>query len=511
MQGRQTTVATRAEILDLSRQSNRGGLTPWFDCRLGEQVDRGLFLPGDELEAVGEKLVAEMAAYREQAGVSTAVLGMSGGVDSALTAAMLKRAGWRVVGFSLPIEQNPEETERGVEACRALSIEHHHLDLSEPYRGVVGALGGLDERLPAGDAEAFRVRRGNVRARLRMVTLYDQAHRFGGLVASTDNFSELGAGFWTLHGDVGDLAPIQSLLKSWEVPWMARAYGVPERTWRANPTDGLGIGEGDEAQIGATYLEWDVTVFALMETLVRNPGLGRDELVASLDIGADERARSAVEAVLRRLRTTWHKRLNPIRLGHPAAERFDALDLLDARLFRPAVMKADEAHSSFSGDLQDQANQLARALEAADMRMVTAESCTAGLLAACVAAAPGSSGVLEGSFVTYCSSLKSDALGVSASLIREKTPYDPEVARQMAAGALERAPGARLALSITGVAGPGPDQGKPAGLVHIGAAVRGREPIAEEHRFQGRPKQVIAATIRNALELGKRMVEQRRA
>ncbi|MFN4088083.1 MAG: NAD(+) synthase [Alphaproteobacteria bacterium] len=495
-----------AEILELSRQSNRGDLSPWFDRHLPEQIDRGLFLPGDELATVGEKLVAEMAAYREQAGLSTAVLGMSGGVDSALTAAMLKRAGWRVIGFTLPIEQNPEETERGVEACRALGIEHHHLDLSESYRGFVASLGGLDERLPAGDAEPLRVRRGNVRARLRMITLYDQAHRFGGLVAGTDNFSELGAGFWTLHGDVGDLAPVQSLLKSWEVPWMARAYGVPESIWRAKPTDGLGIGEGDEAQIGATYLEWDITVFALMETLVRNPGLDRAELIGRLDIGEDARTHAAVEAVLRRLRTTWYKRLNPIRLGHPAAERFDALDFLDARLFRPAVMKADEAHSSFSGDLQDQANQLSRALAAAGMRMVTAESCTAGMLAACVAAAPGSSGVLEGSFVTYCPSLKSDALGVPAALIREKTPYDPEVAQRMAAGALQRAPADRLALSVTGVAGPGPDQGKPAGLVYIGAAVRGREPIAQEYRFEGRPKQVIAATIRAALALGMKSV-----
>ena len=114
------------------------------------------------------------------------------------------------------------------------------------------------------------------------------------------------------------------------------------------------------------------------------------------------------------------------------AERYEALDALDARLFRPAVLRADEALSRFSGELQDLANQLADALKASERRLVTAESCTAGLLAACVSGTPGSSGVLEGSFVTYCSSLKSDALGVSAELIEEKMPYHPEVARQMA-------------------------------------------------------------------------------
>ena len=252
------------DILALSRQTPRGPLSPWFDARLREQVDSGRFLPPDDLQAVGERLIGQLVAYREQAGVATAVLGMSGGVDSAVTAALLKQAGWRVVGYTLPIGQDPIETERGAEACRALGLEHLHLDLSPQYRDMVEGLGDLDPPLRHGDTEPLRTRRGNIRARLRMVTLYDQAHRWGGLVASTDNFSELGAGFWALHGDVGDLAPVQSLLKSWEIPWMARAHGVPERTWRARPTDGLGIGEGDEAQIGATYLEWDITVFAVV-------------------------------------------------------------------------------------------------------------------------------------------------------------------------------------------------------------------------------------------------------
>lgn len=502
-------MALMEDILDLSRQKGRGGLSPWFERQFREQIDRGLFLDHDALAAVGDQLTGELAAYREQTGVSTAVLGMSGGVDSALTAAMLKHAGWTVVGYTLPIEQNPEETARGVEACKALGMEHRHLDLTELYRASVAALGTLDERMTAGDEEPIRVRRGNIRARLRMVTLYDQAHRLGGLVASTDNFSELGAGFWTLHGDVGDLSPVQSLLKSWEVPWMARAYGVPERTWRAKPTDGLGIGEGDEAQIGATYLEWDIAVFALIEALLHHPGADLDELLERLEVGDDERAREALDAVLRRLRTTWHKRISPIRLQHPAAERYDALDMLDARLFRPAVTKTDEALSSFSADLQDLANQLARTLRQSEKRLVTAESCTAGLLAACVGAAKGSSGVLEGSFVTYCPSAKTDALGVSADLLERETAYHPEVARQMAAGALRGAPAAGLALSVTGVAGPGEDCGKPPGLVYIGVALRGHEPVAEEHRFAGRPKQVIAATVRRALQLGMKMLDGR--
>ena len=490
------------DILDLSRQTPRGTLSPWFDTRLRQQVDCGLFLPPDDLHAVGVRLIAQLSDYRSQAGVSTAVLGMSGGVDSAVTAALLKEAGWRVVGYTLPIEQAPEETERGIEACHALGLEHLHLDLSEQYRSVVEGLGGLDEGLRASDADPLRTRRGNIRARLRMVALYDQAHRWGGLVASTDNFSELGAGFWTLHGDVGDLAPVQALLKSWEIPWMARAYGVSERTWRAKPTDGLGIGEGDEAQIGATYLEWDIVVFAVIDALRRNPDLAAEDLPAALGAGDDPVAKRAIAAVSERLRRTWFKRVNPLALEHPRADRLGMLDVIDDRLFRPAVLRDDRALASFSGEIAAQGQRLAQALEKRKMRLVTAESCTAGLLAACVAAAPGSSSVLEGSFVAYRASMKIDALAVREALIQERTVYAPEVACAMARGALERAKGAGLAIAVTGVGGPEPDDGKPAGLVYIATLLSGRSAQVTECHFEGRPKEIVAAAIRKALDLG---------
>lgn len=196
------------EILDLSRQRQAGPLSPWFAARLEEQVEKGLFLSPEDLEATGARLVEELVEYRTRTQVSTAVIGMSGGVDSALTAALFKAAGWHVMGHTLPIEQDPTETDRGIEACAALGIEHRPLDLSGAYEAALAQLGELDPDLLSSDETPARTRRGNLRARLRMMTLYDQAHRLGGLVAGTDNFSELTAGFWTLHGDVGDLAPV---------------------------------------------------------------------------------------------------------------------------------------------------------------------------------------------------------------------------------------------------------------------------------------------------------------
>jgi NAD+ synthetase len=298
-------------------------------------------------------LVQDLVDYRVQARISTAVLGMSGGVDSALTAALLKRAGWRVIGFMLPIEQDPVETERGTEACEALGLEHFQLDLSDLFHGAVQRVSKLDPGLSSSDEDSFRIRRGNMRARLRMLTLYDQAHRFGGLVASTDNFSELGAGFWTLHGDVGDLAPIQSLLKSWEVPWLAQAYGVPERTWRATPTDGLGISTGDEAQIGASYLEWDLMIFAVAEALSHSPGMKVEDLPTALGTSSDERPELVLKRALRRLASTWHKRASPIRPSHPASDRFGTLNKIDAQLFMPEVLQRRETLRARTGERRE--------------------------------------------------------------------------------------------------------------------------------------------------------------
>lgn len=349
-------------ILDLSRQNNIGALTPWFDGELDRQMRYPLAVTGktphfaDEatLQKLADDLTARLVAYREQTGVSTVVLGMSGGVDSALTAALFKRANWRVIGVTMPINQNPAETDRGVEACNALGLEHKHIDLSALYNATLAAYGDLDPMLK-GTPEAttadmldirVKIRRGNVRARLRMITLYNLASAEGGLVASTDNFSELAAGFWTLHGDVGDLSPIQSLLKSWEVPYLSKYVGVPESTWRATPTDGLGISNGDEAQLGASYLEWDIMVNAIGDKLgsaeLRRGDLNVDHLRAALDFNGDARAEQVFVSVTKRMGGSWFKRMNPVNLQNKFHDRYSVLSEIDNTFFVPKSITGEE-------------------------------------------------------------------------------------------------------------------------------------------------------------------------
>ncbi len=104
---------------------------------------------------------------------------------------------------------------------------------------------------------------GNLKARLRMMFLYDRARYHGGCVLSTDNLSELQMGFWTLHGDVGDIAPIQYLNKGFEIPYIARHIGIPNDIIDQAPSDDLGVTEEntDEAQLGANYKFVDTVMF----------------------------------------------------------------------------------------------------------------------------------------------------------------------------------------------------------------------------------------------------------
>lgn len=298
---------TLDKILEYNRHPE---LSDWFLQQLEELIAFGAY--HNQIPTTSEKIVQSLSDYKTHSGIENVVVGMSGGIDSALTASLFQAAGYEVHGVTMPINQKPEETERGFEACEKLNIVHHHNDLTRLYEKYCEVHCETDLSLLSNP-----IRCGNIKARLRMITLYDLASKLKGFVASTDNFSELAAGFWTLHGDVGDVSPIQSLTKSWEVPAMAEHMGVPESTIKAVPTDGLGISNSDEDQFGFSYLEFDIVLLKLCKGSIETDNL-------------NDKDKQIVNGVIERIRNTSFKRANPLNIVHPIfKDRYQELENID--------------------------------------------------------------------------------------------------------------------------------------------------------------------------------------
>ncbi len=151
--------------------------------------------------------------------------------------------------------------------------------------------------------------------------------------------------------------------------------------------------------------------------------------------------------------------------------------------------------------LLDEAEALLNACRRRDVKLATAESCTGGLIAAALTAIAGASDVVERGFVTYSNAAKIELVGVPAELIAAVGAVSEPVAQRMADGALQRSH-ADIAISVTGVAGPGGGStGKPVGLVCFGLAQRGREAVSERHIFPGDRTAIRAACVARAFAL----------
>ena len=187
------------------------------------------------------------------------VIGLSGGIDSAVTSALCARTGLPTLCIELPIHQAPSHVARAHEHVKALEAEFSNVrmervDLTPTFLTMASALPRT------ADDATVQLSLANTRARLRMTALYHVAGLHGYLVAGTGNkVEDFGVGFFTKYGDGGvDLSPIADLTKT-EVYTLGKAMGVVQSIMIAKPTDGLfGDDRSDEDQIGASYpeLEW---------------------------------------------------------------------------------------------------------------------------------------------------------------------------------------------------------------------------------------------------------------
>ena len=162
----------------------------------------------------------------------------------------------------------------------------------------------------------------------------------------------------------------------------------------------------------------------------------------------------------------------------------------------------------FPSDLVDEARQLLDTMRERVLMLVTAESCTGGLISALLTEIPGSSDVVERGFVTYSNAAKASCLGIDPQVIEANGAVSEVVARAMAAGALANSE-ADIAVAVTGVAGPGGGSAeKPVGLVHFAAARRGQPLLHLERRFGDLGRTTIRlASVRTALDLVKAAIK----
>lgn len=258
-----------------------------------------------DYKKVFETLVNKTKEYLLNNNLKAMILGISGGIDSTVTAAIChevsKQTGIPLIGRSLPIRNKEDEFDTSKLVGEAFCNDFKVVKLYREYRDLLHEIVWQEEGLDMGAAslevskKQTPIANGNIQARLRMIYLYNLASIHKGIVFSTDNQTEYQLGFWTLHGDVGDFNPLFGLWKTevYELAqWIFYRYDTEARSKGAylsptahyyvrkldaikssmalTPTDGLGISNSDLDQIGAkSYKEVDDILQTML--LYENP------------------------------------------------------------------------------------------------------------------------------------------------------------------------------------------------------------------------------------------------
>lgn len=217
-----------------------------------------------QTEKVIDHIVSWLSDYTKNSGTKGYIIGVSGGIDSAVTSALAAKTGLPLTCVEMPIHQNEEQISRAKKHIEQLKKSHSNV--SDAWVDLSSVFDNLISVLPeAPDSELKSMSLVNSRARLRMTTLYYFAALEQKIVVGTGNkVEDFGVGFYTKYGDGGvDISPIADLLKT-EVYKLGEKLNIIPEIMKAPPTDGLwGDERTDEDQIGASYpeLEWAMEQF----------------------------------------------------------------------------------------------------------------------------------------------------------------------------------------------------------------------------------------------------------
>jgi NAD+ synthase len=261
----------------------------------------GLVLDG---RLTTDLLVGFLRNEVHKVGVKKIVLGLSGGIDSALSAFLAARAMGRenVHAICMPYRlSNPQSEADAREVAAACGIEYEVVEITPQVDAYF-------ERFP----DADNLRRGNKMARERMTILYDQSAAYGALVVGTSNKTELLLGYGTLFGDMASAVnPIGDLFKA-QVRQISRHVGVPGGVIEKPPSADLWVGQTDEEELGLTYAEVDAILHYLIDH--------RYERLEIIELGFPE---EVVDGILRLIQRSQYKRRMPLiaKVSHRTIDR----------------------------------------------------------------------------------------------------------------------------------------------------------------------------------------------
>ncbi|WP_173916022.1 NAD(+) synthase [Halobacillus sp. Marseille-Q1614] len=206
------------------------------------------------MEQKVEKIVGWLREQVEDANVKGLLVGVSGGIDSAVVAHLIKRAcPDDSLGVIMPCKSNPADQKHAEKVINSCGISSLTVDLTETHNVMFGSIAKQLKQADTYNSEQEQLADANLRARLRMSTLYTIATNHQYLVVGTDNAAEWYTGYFTKFGDGGvDLVPLVNLPKG-EVREMAKYLGVPEEVINKQPSAGLWEGQTDENEMGTSY------------------------------------------------------------------------------------------------------------------------------------------------------------------------------------------------------------------------------------------------------------------
>lgn len=276
-------------------------------------------------------IVVEILRYNKQHNMKRAYVGNSGGLDSATTCALLSKAvklshdlgeAFEVISYGMPLYSNPDHNLRATETAQTFGLRHITVQtLDNVLDAFKEALLPLAEDFDFNEEEKRRGI-GNVKARIRMIVNFFGTTKAGAYVVSTDNLSELYMAFWTLMGDVGAFGPIQNIFKGLELPAIAYALGVPEKTLQAKPTDGLEVHQSLDEQEGGDTDAFQGVQYPHLDAIICHAvknGLKLDEIsspvVDASYIDSDEATQEVVDQLLAQMTSpgsVWKRTLGSI-------------------------------------------------------------------------------------------------------------------------------------------------------------------------------------------------------